>query len=205
MFELIIFYAFAAILLAAAIGVVSVRNPVHAALLLVLTFFTTAGIWLLLEAEFLAITLVLVYVGAVMVLFLFVVMMLNINIKRAREGFFRYLPLGVLVAVVMAMQIAAVVSVRHFGSEQYPIPPRADAEFSNTAYLGELLYTEYLLHFELAALILLVAIVAAIMLTMRSRRSKFQSASRQVDVRREDRVRLVRMPSQDNDKDSGSS
>jgi NADH-quinone oxidoreductase subunit J len=194
MWESIVFYSFSAILLASAIGVISVRNPVHSVLLLVLAFFNAAAIWLLLEAEFLAIALVLVYVGAVMVLFLFVVMMLDIGVARLREGFARYVPLGALVALVVAGQMFAVVGLRAFDAEAYPIPQRADADYSSTALLGKTLFTEHVLAFEMAAILLLVAIVAAIMITLRRRPdSKYQDASRQVRVHRDDRVRLVRM------------
>ncbi len=195
--EEFIFYIFAAIMLFASIRVVTARNPVHCALYLVLAFFTSAAIWLLLEAEFLAIVLVLVYVGAVMVLFLFVVMMLDINLAPLREGFARYLPVGILVAVLIASQIALVVGARHFGLEVVPAPQRHGADYSNTEELGSVLYTVYVYPFEIAAVILLVAIVAAIALTMRRRKGiKYQRPSSQVSVRREDRVRIVKMPSE---------
>ena len=195
--EQAIFYIFAAILLFAAIRVVTARNPVHCALYLVLAFFTSAALWLLLEAEFLAIVLVLVYVGAVMVLFLFVVMMLDINLAPLREGFARYLPIGILVAVLIASQIALVVGARHFGLEVVPAPQRHGADYSNTEELGSVLYTVYVYPFEIAAVILLVAIVAAIALTMRRRKGiKYQRPSTQVSVRREDRVRIVKMPAE---------
>ena len=195
--EQFIFYIFAAMLLFAAIRVVTARNPVHCALYLVLAFFTSAAIWLLLEAEFLAIVLVLVYVGAVMVLFLFVVMMLDINLAPLREGFARYLPVGILVAVLIASQIALVVGARHFGLEVVPAPQRHGADYSNTEELGSVLYTVYVYPFEIAAVILLVAIVAAIALTMRRRKGiKYQRPSTQVSVRREDRVRIVKMPAE---------
>ncbi len=195
--EEFIFYIFAAIMLFASIRVVTARNPVHCALYLVLAFFTSAAIWLLLEAEFLAIVLVLVYVGAVMVLFLFVVMMLDINLAPLREGFARYLPVGILVAVLIASQIALVVGARHFGLEVVPAPQRHGADYSNTEELGSVLYTVYVYPFEIAAVILLVAIVAAIALTMRRRKGiKYQRPSTQVSVRREDRVRIVKMPSE---------
>jgi NADH-quinone oxidoreductase subunit J len=198
MTELTLFYVFGAILVFAAAMVITVRNPVHAALFLVLAFFTTAGVWLLLEAEFLAIVLVLVYVGAVMVLFLFVVMMLDVNLAPLREGFIRYLPVGGLVAGIVAVELFLVVGAeRHFGTEMYPMPVRAAAEYSNTAELGGLLYTTYVYPFEIAAVILLVAIVAAIALTLRRRKdTKPQRPEVQVRVRREDRVRLVKMPAE---------
>jgi len=195
--EKTIFYIFAAILIFAAIRVITARNPVHCALYLVLAFFTSAAIWLFLEAEFLAIVLVLVYVGAVMVLFLFVIMMLDINLVPLREGFTKYLPVGVLVAFLIVFQIAAVVGTRHFGLDAMPSPPRHGPGYSNTEELGGVLYTVYVYPFEIAAVILLVAIVAAIALTMRRRHdSKSQRPSEQVAVRREDRVRIVKMPAE---------
>ena len=166
-FQDIIFYFFSTVLVLAALGVITARNPVHAALLLVLAFFTSSGLWLLLEAEFLAITLVLVYVGAVMVLFLFVVMMLDINIDRLREGFLKWFPFGALLALVMAAEMAMVLMGKQFGLEEMPAPPSRGADYSNTKELGRLIYTEYVYAFELAAVILLVAIVAAIALTLR--------------------------------------
>jgi NADH-quinone oxidoreductase subunit J len=195
MIETVIFYVFAILTVVSATSVVTVRNPVHAALFLVLTFFTSAAIWMLLEAEFLAIILVLVYVGAVMVLFIFVVMMLDINIARLREGFVRYLPLGLLVAgIMLAMMLSIVTSdtfVLEAGSEPVPKP----ADFSNTKVLGGLLYTHYVFAFEIAAVILLVAIIAAISLTMRKRaRTKYQNPSSQIQVRKGDRLRIVKMP-----------
>jgi NADH-quinone oxidoreductase subunit J len=198
MTELELFYVFAAILVFAGAMVVTVRNPVHAALFLVLAFFTSAGVWLLLEAEFLAIALVLVYVGAVMVLFLFVVMMLDVNLARLREGFTRYLPVGALVAVLVALELILVVgSSRLFGEGVYPGPSPSPAEYSNTAELGKVLYTTYMYPFEVAAVILLVAIIAAIALTLRRRRDvKPQRPEEQVRVRRADRVRLVSMPAE---------
>jgi len=162
-FQDIIFYFFSTVLVLAALGVITARNPVHAALLLVLAFFTSSGLWLLLEAEFLAITLVLVYVGAVMVLFLFVVMMLDINIDRLREGFLKWFPFGALLALVMAAEMAMVLMGKQFGLEEMPPPPSRGADYSNTKELGRLIYTEYVYAFELAAVILLVAIVSAIL------------------------------------------
>jgi NADH-quinone oxidoreductase subunit J len=192
MFESAVFYAFSAILLLAALRVITARNPVHAALYLVLAFFTAAAIWLLLRAEFLAITLLLVYVGAVMVLFLFVVMMLDINLERLREGFWQYLPLGAAVGVLMAAEMAAVLAGRWFG---LTAPPKAlPAAYSNTKELGRLLYTDYAYAFELAAVILLVAIIAAISLTLRRRKdARTQDPSEQVRARPAERVRLVSM------------
>ena len=194
MFETIVFYVFATILLIAALRVITARNPVHAALFLVLAFFNGAAIWLLLHAEFLALALVLVYVGAVMVLFLFVVMMLDIDLATLRAGFIRYLPVGVLVALGMLVAMALVVGPEHFGLERFAAPARHPADYSNTQELGGLLYTVYMYPFEIAAVILLVAIVAAIGLTLRRRPdSKYQDPSKQVHVRRADRVRLVSM------------
>ena len=196
-FETIVFYFFAAILLFAAFRVVTTRNPVHAALFLVLAFFTSAGLWLMLEAEFLAIALVLVYVGAVMVLFLFVVMMLDINLDRLREGFWDYLPLAGFVATMLVIEMAVVLGSRSFGLQIVPAPIPHAADYSNTKELGRLLYTDYVYPFELAAVVLLVAIVAAIALTMRRRKnSKYQDPAQQVRIKRADRVRLVSMASE---------
>ena len=197
MFVQLVFYFLCAVLVGAAVMVITARNPVHAALFLVLAFFTSAGVWLLLEAEFLAIILVLVYVGAVMVLFLFVVMMLDINLAPLREGFIRYLPVGIAVAVIVVVELALVIGVSDFGLDSMPQPPPHPADYSNTRQMGELLYTVYVYPFELAAAILLVAIVAAIALTMRRRTGvKTQDPSRQVEVRREDRIRIVQMPAE---------
>ncbi len=196
-FETIIFYVFAAILVFAALRVIMARNPVHSALFLVLAFFTAAAIWMLLRAEFLAITLVLVYVGAVMVLFLFVVMMLDINLDQMRAGFWSYLPLGATVAALMVLEMALVLGGHYFGLEELPAPADPGAGYSNTRELGLVLYTDYVYPFELAAVVLLVAIIAAIALTMRKRKdTKYQDPSRQVRVKRADRVRLVSMPSE---------
>ncbi len=187
-----LFYFFSGILVFSAIMVITVRNPVHAALFLVLAFFTSAAVWLLLEAEFLAIVLVLVYVGAVMVLFLFVVMMLDINFAPLREGFIKYLPVGALVAALILVEMALVIGPQHFGLDHYSAPARAPAGYSNTEELGAILYTVYVYPFELAAAILLVAIVAAIALTMRRRpQTKYQDPAEQVMVRRGDRIRMV--------------
>lgn len=191
--EQAIFYVFAAILVFTGFRVVTARNPVHAALFLVLCFVTSAAIWLLLEAEFLAIVLVLVYVGAVMVLFLFVIMMLDINLARLREGFARYLPFGAVVAVVMMAEMMMVVTARYFAVSQ-TAPLRHGAAYSNTGELGSVLYTNYFYPFEIASVILLVAIVAAIALTLRRRPgTKHTDPVKQVGVRRADRVRLVKM------------
>jgi NADH-quinone oxidoreductase subunit J len=195
-FELIIFYAFAAVLVLAALGVITARNPVHAALCLVLSFVTAAALWLLLRAEFLAMTLVLVYVGAVMVLFLFVVMMLDINLDRLREGFWRHLPLGIGIGLLIALEMGALI-VLGFQRAEHPAAVDAGAGYSNTKELGRVVYTDYVYPFELAAVVLLVAIIAAIALTMRKRKdTKFQDPARQVVARREGRVRLVSMPAE---------
>ncbi len=196
MVETIIFYVFAISTVVTATAVVTVKNPVHAVLFLVLTFFTSAIIWLTLEAEFLAITLVLVYVGAVMVLFIFVVMMLDINIARLREGFVRYLPLGLLVAGIMLLLMLNVVTSDIFVLDPAAEPLPKPADYSNTKELGGVLYTEYVFAFEVAAVILLVAIIAAIALTMRKRElTKYQSPSAQIKVRKADRLRIIKMPS----------
>ena len=174
--------------------VITVRNPVHAALHLVLAFFTCAGLWLLLEAEFLAITLVLVYVGAVMVLFLFVVMMLDINVSPLREGFVKYLPVGFTVALLIFAEMFMVLGVKNFGADVVAIPERHGADYSNTRELGSVLYTDYVYPFEIASVILLVAIIAAIALTMRKRpETRSQNPVDQVAVKAADRVRLVEM------------
>jgi NADH-quinone oxidoreductase subunit J len=193
-FQDLVFYALALILLYAALSVITTRNPVYAALFLVLAFFTAAGIWLLLEAEFLAITLVLVYVGAVMVLFLFVVMMLDINLDRLREGFWQALPVALPIGALMAVEMVMIVGVNNFGADKVLAPAAQPADYSNTAALGRVLYTDYLLAFELAAVVLLVAIVAAIALTLRSRKeSKPTYANKQVAIKKADRLRVVKM------------
>ncbi len=191
--EQIIFYGFSAILLFAATMVVVVRNPVRAALFLILAFFTSAGIWLLLEAEFLALTLVLVYVGAVMVLFLFVVMMLDIDLVPLQEGFTKYLSLGIIVAALITVEMIAVLGASHFGLDIVAAPVPHPEGYSNTKEIGLLLYTVYVYPFEIASVILTVAIVAAITLTLREKKSKSQNIAEQVKVRREDRVRIIKM------------
>jgi NADH-quinone oxidoreductase subunit J len=189
-FPLILFYVFGAILLASALAVILVRNPVHAALFLVLAFVTAAALWLLLYAEFLAITLVLVYVGAVMVLFLFVVMMLDINLDRLREGFWGNLPLAAGVGILMA---AEMVLLLLRGSHPMPQPGAPPPGFSNTKALGQVLYTDYVFAFELAAIVLLVAIVAAFALTLRTRKeTKYQDPSAQLAVKAADRLKIVK-------------
>jgi NADH-quinone oxidoreductase subunit J len=179
----------------AALRVVTARNPVHSVLYLMLTFFSAAAIWLLLRAEFLAITLVLVYIGAVMVLFLFVVMMVDINIDRLREGFWSNLPVAAFVGVLVVLELAAVLW-QQFGRVGSADAPRLPADYNNTKALGKLIYTEYVYAFEIAAVLLLVAIVAAIALTLRRRVGvKSQDAGEQVKVRAQDRLRIVKMKS----------
>ncbi|MDB6101718.1 MAG: NADH:ubiquinone oxidoreductase subunit [Gammaproteobacteria bacterium] len=193
----ILFYVFGTILVLGALGVIVSRNPVYSALSLVLCFVTSAAIWLLIEAEFLAVVLVLVYVGAVMVLFLFVVMMLDINLEELRTGFTRYAWLGWLTALAVIVEIVGVVWVRGVGIDvsKSPIPTAPD--YSNTLELGRVMYTKYAYPFELAAVLLLVAIIAAISLTMRRRPGlKVQDIGKQVGVRAKDRVRIVKMNSE---------
>jgi NADH-quinone oxidoreductase subunit J len=191
----ILFWVFASILGLAALGMITVRNPVHSALLLVLCFFTSAAIWLLIEAEFLAVILILVYVGAVMVLFLFVVMMLDINVEQVKARVTRYALLGGVVAGAVVFEIVSVVWTRSLGVEVTQGALAQPATYSNTAELGKLLYTEYVYPFELAAVLLLIAIVAAISLTMRKRTGlKQQDITRQIAVRAQDRVRIIKMP-----------
>ena len=198
-FQQLIFWFFSAVLIFASLRVITARNPVHAALFLVLAFCTAAGIWIQLEAEFLGIALVLVYVGAVMVLFLFVVMMLDINIAVLREGFARYVPVAVVFAVLMMVSITLVVGPRHFGLEFVAAPPPADPDYNNTQALGRALFSQYLLPFEAAAVVLLVAIIAAIALTLRhTRQTKAPKPERQVQVQRNDRLRIVKMDAEKN-------
>lgn len=193
-FEQILFYFFAGILVFAATMVITARNPVHAVLFLIVAFFNSASLWLLLEAEFLAITLVLVYVGAVMVLFIFVVMMLDIDLARMREGFARYLPIAAIVGVIIAVEMILVLGKGNFGLEHYAEPARHAADYSNTKELGSVLYTDYVYPFEIASAILLIAIVAAIALTLRRRPgTRHQNVSKQVAVNRSDRVRIVQV------------
>ena len=190
-----LFYVFAAVLLFAALRVITVRNPVHAALYLILAFFQASGIWMLLKAEFLSITLVLVYVGAVMVLFLFVVMMIDINIDALKKGFWSHFPLAATIGAILALELA---SVLMGGFRSAPAPVEAVAapgmQISNTKDLGIVLYTQYLYPLEIAAVILLVAIIAAIALTMRERKdSKLQDAAEQIRVKPADRLRMVKV------------
>jgi len=202
MIEQIVFYLFSGILLLSATMVVVMRNPIHSALFLVLSFFASAAIWLLLQAEFLAIALVLVYVGAVMVLFLFVVMMLDINLVVIREGFARFLPVGITVAVLMVAAMGLVVGSEYFLSDTYMAIKSVGADYSNTKELGLTLYTEYLYQFEIAGAILLVAIIAAISLSMnKSKVNKSISPEDQVYVKKADRLRIVKMLSETNNKD----
>ena len=192
-FENIVFYVFAAIMVFSALMVITVKNPVQASLFLVLTFFSCSAIWILLEAEFLAITLVMVYVGAVMVLFLFVVMMLDINVARMRAAFIQYLPIGIVVLITMAVMMFMVVSQIHLDA-----PARHAADYNNTRELGLVLYTVYVYPFEIAAVILLVAIIAAIALTLRRRpKTKYQNPDLQIAVKRDDRIRMVKMNSEE--------
>lgn len=191
------FYFFAVVLIGAAACVVTIRNPVKAALFLVLGFFSAACIWITLEAEFLAIVLVLVYVGAVMVLFLFVIMMLDIDVALMREGFTQYLPLGAVVAVLMVIELGIVLTSGNFGLESMPRPIGHDSDYSNTRELGLLIYTDYVYAFELSALLLLVAIVAAIVLTLRRRpMTLYQSPEKQVRVTKAERLRVIQMSSE---------
>ncbi len=190
----VLFWIFASILAVSALAMITVRNPVHSALLLVLCFFTSAAIWLLIEAEFLAVVLILVYVGAVMVLFLCVVMMLDINVEEVRARVTRYALFGGIVAGVVVFEIVSVVWTRSLGLDVTTGAQAQPANYSNTAELGKLLYTDYVYPFELAAVLLLIAIVAAISLTMRKRAGlKQQNVAKQVAVRREDRVRIVKV------------
>jgi NADH-quinone oxidoreductase subunit J len=194
MFETWLFLLFGAVLLVSGVLVITARNPVHGVLFLVLAFFTAAGIWLLLRAEFLAIALVVVYVGAVMVLFLFVVMMLDINLERVREGFWRNLPVALLVGGIMVLEMVSVLANRIWGTGA---PRRLPADYSNTKELGLVLYTQYAYAFEIAAVVLLVAIISAIALTLRRRKdSRAQDPSAQARQKRSERVKLVSMPAE---------
>jgi len=196
-FQTAVFYVFAAILVFAALRVVTSRNPVHAALWLVLSFFTAAGIWMLLQAEFLAIVLVLVYVGAVMVLFLFVVMMLDVNFDKLRERFKSYIPVGATIGILFLLEMTLVLVGGYLQPGSTPVPGPVPAGYSNTRTLGLQIYTDYAYPLEIAAVILLVAIIAAIALTHRERReSKYQNPSEQVKVRASDRLRVLQMPAE---------
>jgi len=191
---IICFYAFSFVTVAAALSVITLKNTVHAVLALVLTFFSAACLWMLLDAEFLALALVVVYVGAVMVLFLFVVMMLDIDLEKMHEGFVKFLPVGIIVAVVMLAEMLGLIGVRAMQAHSLGADPAAVAGMSNTEWLGQSLYTKFLLPFEVAALVLTVGLVAAVALTLRERRdARYESASRQVRVNPRDRVRIVKM------------
>ena len=198
-FRTFVFYFLSTILVIASLRVVTLRNPVHAALHLVLAFFSASGIWILLQAEFLAIVLVLVYVGAVMVLFLFVVMMLDINLDRLREGFWSYLPLGAIVALLMVAEMGLVLSISYYDHAESAVA-QAAANYSNVQAVGRLLFTQYVYPLELASVILLVGIVAAVALTLRGKRkSKSVSPREQVFVKAKDRVRVLKMPAEPRD------
>jgi len=202
-FKTFVFYVLSAVMLVAALLVITAKNPVHAALFLVLSFFSAAGLWLLLQAEFLAIVLIMVYVGAVMVLFLFVVMMLDIDIARLRHRFWSYLPLGAIIGLLMVAEMALVLGGKYFGAEALP-GQDMPAGYSNTKELGRLLFTEYVYPFELASVILLVGIIAAIMLTLRQRKdTKYQNPAEQLAVKRNDRVRLVKMAAEKDEPAAG--
>jgi NADH-quinone oxidoreductase subunit J len=201
--EGVLFYFFAAILLLSALRVITARNPVHAVLYLVLAFFNMSGLWLLLQAEFLGIALVMVYVGAVMVLFLFVVMMLDINIERMRRGFWTNLPLGLVVGLFMVLEMVTVLTGKYFGGANFTAG-EDQVGYSNTKSLARLLFTDYVYPFELASVILLVAIIAAIALTLRRRKdSRYQRPGQQVRVQRGERVRLVSMPADEQARQTG--
>ncbi len=196
-FTTLAFLVFAAIAAISAGGVITVRNPVHAALCLVLTFFTVACTWILAGAEFLGVALILVYVGAVMVLFLFVVMMLDVEVEPMREGFVRYLPLGLLVAVVMLIEMLTLIGVKAEFASTFGADPAAAQGLSNTEWIARALFTEYLLPFEFAAVILTIAVIAAVMLTLRrGSGTKHQNPAEQSRVRSQDRIRMVSMPAE---------
>jgi NADH-quinone oxidoreductase subunit J len=196
-FETLIFYFLASILLFAALRVITARHPIHAALFLVLAFFTAAGLWLMLEAEFLAITLVLVYIGAVTVLFLFVVMMMDLDLGKLRQGFWQNLPLAAVVGGLMALEMVLILANKSFIADGVNLAQRHGADYSNTKELGRLLYTDYVYPFELAAVVLLIAIIAAIAITLRhSKNTKQQNPAEQVRVRSADRIRVISMPSE---------
>jgi NADH-quinone oxidoreductase subunit J len=198
-FKTFVFYFLSTILVYASLRVVTLRNPVHAALHLVLAFFSASGVWILLQAEFLAIALVLVYVGAVMVLFLFVVMMLDINLDRLREGFWSYLPLGAIVALLMVAEMSLVLVGSFYDLFESDIP-QTPGDYSNVKAVGRLLFTDYVYPFELASVILLVGIVAAAALTLRGKRkTKSVSPGQQVFVKAKDRVRVLKMPAESRD------
>lgn len=194
----IIFYGCSVLLIASALMVITSKNSVRAVMFLILSFFLAACIWMILEAEYLAILLILVYVGAVMVLFLFVVMMLDINFAELKQGFTRYLPIGIIISAALLYFLFTMVGSDAFGPEAFPIPEPRAADYSSVTELGMLMYTQYFYPFEIAALILMVAMVAAISLAFRGKRkgTKTQLASEQVKVKKEDRLRIVKMPSE---------
>ncbi len=193
-FKTTVFFFLSAILIFAGLRVITARNPVHAVLHLILAFFTSAGLWLLLQAEFLAMVLVMVYIGAVMVLFLFVVMMLDINLDQLRQGFWKYLPLGAVIGILIAIEMGMVLGSRYFQVLDSEVPGVA-ANASNTRELGALLSTDYVYPFELAAVVLLVAIVAAVALTFRGpKKTRYTDPAAQIRVKAADRVRVVKMP-----------
>ncbi|HHI77017.1 MAG TPA: NADH-quinone oxidoreductase subunit J [Gammaproteobacteria bacterium] len=197
-FEKFLFYLFAVFLIGAALMVITRRNPVHSVLFLVLAFFNSAGLWMLAESEFLAIALVLVYVGAVMVLFLFVVMMLDINLAELRAGFVRNLPVALVVALLMVAELVMVLGPARFGLTRYAAPEPRPADYNNTAELGLALFTQHIYAFEIAAVILLVGIIAAISLTLRRRPdTKYLNPGQQVRVRAGDRLRVVKMKAEE--------
>ena len=196
-YKTLVFYFFAVILLFSALRVITARNPVHAALYLVLSFVSASGIWMLLQAEFLAIVLVLVYVGAVMVLFLFVVMMLDIDLGRLRGAFWQYLPLGLVVGILMVLEMGMILGVKHFGADVMPEPLSPSVNYSNTRELGKVLYTIYAFPAEIASMILLLAMIAAVSLTLRKRQDvKLLDPAMQVQVQAKDRVRVLQMPAE---------
>jgi NADH-quinone oxidoreductase subunit J len=204
--QLICFYAFGFVTVAAALSVITLKNTVHAVLALVLTFFTAACLWMLIDAEFLALALIVVYVGAVMVLFLFVVMMLDIDQERLREGFVKFLPVGLIVAAVMLVEMLGLIGVRAMKAHVMGADPAAAAGLSNTEWLGMSLYTKYLLPFEVAALILTVGVVAAVALTLRQRAdARYETAAQQVKVDPRDRVRIIKMAAERHDESTEAS
>ncbi len=193
---LALFYLFATFTVAAGLGVITARNPVHSALFLVLTFVSASGLFVLLQAEFLAMTLIVVYVGAVMGLFLFVVMMLNVKTDPQNEGYARYLPVGLVVAGIMAFELLSILGYKYFGLDKYSMPAHIAGDYSNTKAVGTLLYSNYVYPFEVASVVLLVAAIAAVALTLRSRTGvKVQDPSKQVLVTKADRLKIVSVAS----------
>ncbi len=194
MLETAFFNLFAGLSILSGMGVVLARNTMHSVMFLILCFFNTAGLFFLLDAEFIGVILILIYVGAVMVLFMFVIMMLEVNVAKLREGFLQYLPLGSMIAAILLIEFIAASSSGVFADGAMATAAHLGQEVNNTKEIGKVLYTQYLLGFEVAAIILLVALVGAIVLTIRGRKdAKYQNMSAQVKVRREDRVRKVRM------------